>query len=61
MSHNPSKECGDVGSPSSCVGLAALSGKVWGIWSRSGCSGTMQGLWNCGGPSRCLGLAVLER
>ena len=31
MSHNPSKECGDVGSPSSCVSLAALSGKVGGF------------------------------
>ena len=39
----PSKDCGDVGSPSSCV---------LGIWGRSGCSETIQGLWNCGGSER---------
>ena len=43
MSQNASKDCGDVGSPSSCV---------LGIWGRSGCSETIQGLWNCGGSER---------
>ena len=42
VSQNPSKDCGDVGSPSSCV---------LGIWGRSGCSETVQGCGTVGGPS----------
>ena len=56
MSQNPSKECGDVGCPSSCAGLAALgpervSNDVQGLGGgleRFGGSG----LWNCGGSEQ---------